>query len=252
MKSGSLVPCLKMTWMEAKLFLREPASAFFTLVFPLVYLFLYGMISGNQPSPMYGGERAIDAAIPSLTAVIICMTGLMSTTITMATYREKGILRRLRTTPVSPLVVLGAQVIVVFAMTCLGMLLLIAAGVLVYHVRFQGNALSVLGGFVLSSLSIFGIGFILAGTMPTMRTAWAVAMVILYPMLLLSGAFFSVEILPAGIQKVSAFIPLTYVVNLLRGLWTGEAWSQHITDVVVLAGVLVAGVLISIKVFRWE
>jgi len=148
---------LKMTWMEAKLFLREPASAFFSLVFPLIYLFMYGAISGNQPTPMYAGRSAIDAAIPSLTAVIISMTGLMATTITMATYREKGILRRLSTTPVRPLVVLAAQVIVVFSMTCLGMLLLVAAGTLVYHVRFEGNAFSLLGGFVLSSLSFFGI-----------------------------------------------------------------------------------------------
>ena len=158
--------------------------------------------------------------------MIICITGLMSTTMTMATYREKGILRRLRTTPVSPLVVLAAQVIVVFAMTCLGMLLLIAAGMLVYHVRFEGNAFSVLGGFVLSSLSFFGIGFILAGTMPTVRTAWVVAMVLLYPMMFLSGAFFSIKLLPAAVQKVSAFMPLTYVVNLLSGLWIGEPWGR--------------------------
>jgi ABC-2 type transport system permease protein len=243
---------LKMTWMEAKLFLREPASAFFTLVFPLIYLFMYGLISGNKPTPMYGGRGAIDAAIPSLTAVIISMTGLMSTTITLATYREKGILRRLGTTPVSPLVVLGAQVIVVFAMTCLGMLLLIAAGKLVYHVRFEGNVFSMLGGFVLSSLSFFGIGFLLAGTMSTVRSAWTVAMVLLYPMLFLSGAFFSVKLLPAIVQKVSAFLPLTYVVNLLNGLWFGEAWSQHITDVIVLVIMLVVGVIVSVKLFRWE
>jgi len=243
---------LKMSWMEAKLFLREPASAFFTLVFPLIYLFLYGAISGNQPTPMYGGRGTIDAAIPSLTAVIISMAGLMSTTITMATYREKGILRRLRTTPLSPLVVLAAQVVVVFAMTCLGMLLLIAAGKLVYHVRFEGNAFSVLGGFVLSSLSFFGIGFILAGAMPTVRVAWAVAMVLLYPMLFLSGAFFSVELLPAAVQKVSAFMPLTYVVNLLSGLWIGEPWSSHLLDVGVLAGMLLLGIFISLKTFRWE
>jgi ABC-2 type transport system permease protein len=243
---------LKMTWMEAKLFLREPMSAFFTLVFPLIYFFMYGMISGNEPTPMYGGQRTIDVAIPSLTAVIIGITGLMSTTITMATYREKGILRRLRTTPVSPLIVLAAQVVVVFAMTCLGMLLLIAAGMLVYHVRFEGNAFSVLGGFVLSSLSFFGIGFILAGTMPTVRTAWVVAMVLLYPMLFLSGAFFTVELLPAAVQKVSAFMPLTYVVNLLRGLWTGQPWGDHLLDVGVLAALLVVGVLVSVKTFRWE
>ncbi len=195
---------MKMTWMEAKLFLREPMSAFFTLVFPLMYLFLFGAISGNEPTPQFGGQRTIDASIPGLTAMIICIAGLMSTTMTMSTYREKGVLRRLRTTPVSPLVVLVAQVIVVFAMTGLGMLLLVTAGKLVYHVRFEGNPLSVLAGFVLSSLSFFGIGFILAGTMPTVRSAWVVGMVLLYPMLLLSGAFFTVELLPAAVQKVSA------------------------------------------------
>jgi ABC-2 type transport system permease protein len=242
----------KMTWMEAKLFLRDPASAFFTLVFPLMYLFIDGMISGNDPTPMYGGRGAIDAAIPSLTAVVIAMTGLMSTTMTLAAYREKGILRRLGTTPVRPLVVFGAQVIVVFAMTCLGMLLLVAAGTLVYHVRFEGNALSLLAGFVLCSLSFFGIGFILAGTMPTMRTAWTVAMVLVYPMLLLSGAFFSLDLLPGLVQKISVFIPMTYVVNLLNGLWVGEPWSSHLLDVGVLAAMLVVGVAISIKLFRWE
>jgi ABC-2 type transport system permease protein len=242
----------KMTWMEAKLFLREPMSAFFTLVFPLMYLFLFGAISGNEPTPQFGGQRTIDASIPGLTAMIICIAGLMSTTMTMSTYREKGVLRRLRTTPVSPLVVLVAQVIVVFSMTGLGMLLLVTAGKLVYHVRFEGNPFDLLAGFALSSLSFFGIGFILAGTMPTVRSAWVVGMVLLYPMLLLSGAFFTVELLPAAVQRVSAFLPLTYVVNLLRGLWTGEPWGEHLLDVGVLTGLLFLGTIISVKIFRWE
>jgi len=243
---------LKMTWMESKLFLREPASAFFTLVFPLIYLFMYGLISGNTPTPMSDGRGAIDLAIPTLTAVIISMTGLMSVTITLTTYREKGILRRLATTPIRPLVVLVAQVIVIFAMTCLGMLLLITIGKLVYQVRFDGNALSMFAGFVLSSLSFFGIGFILAGTMSTVRSAWAVAMILIYPMLLLSGAFFPVDMLPEIVQKISTFIPMTYVVNLLTGLWFGESWGQHTTDVIVLTAMLVVGVIISVKLFRWE
>jgi ABC-2 type transport system permease protein len=243
---------LKMTWMEAKLFLREPVGAFFTLAFPLMMLFLFGSIYSNEPTPMFGGQGTIDISIPAYTAMIIGTTGLMSITITMATYRENGVLRRLRTTPVSPLVVLAAQVIVVFAMTALGMLLLITAGKLVYHVRFEGNAFSVLTGFVLSSLSFFGIGFILAGLMPNARTAQIVGMVLLYPMLFLSGAGFPRELLPEAIKKVSTFLPLTYVVNLLRGLWVGEAWSQHTTDVIVLAAMLVVGVLVSVKTFRWE
>jgi len=243
---------LKMTWMEAKLFLREPMGAFFTLAFPLMMLFLFGSIYGNEPTAMFGGHGTIDVSIPAYTAMIIATSGLMSITITMAAYRENGVLRRLRTTPISPFIILTAQVIVIFTMTCLGMLLLIVAGMLVYHIRFEGNALSVLGGFVLSSLSFFALGFVLAGLMPTARTAQVVGMVILYPMLFLSGAGFPRELLPEAIKKVSTFLPLTYVVNLLRGLWIGDPWSMHWLNVGVLAGMLLLGVIVSSKTFRWE
>jgi len=243
---------LKMTWMEAKLFLREPVGAFFTLAFPLMMLFLFGSIYGNEPTAMFGGYGTIDISVPAYTAMIIATSGLMSVTITMAAYRENGILRRLRTTPISPLVVLAAQVIVVFAMTSFGMILLILAGKLVYHMRFEGNAWSVLAGFVLGSLSFFSLGFILAGILRTARTAQIVGMVLLYPMLFLSGAGFPRELLPEAIKKVSTFLPLTYVVTLLRGLWIGETWGSHMLDVAVLAGILVLGVVISTFTFRWE
>ena len=176
----------------------------------------------------------------------------MATTITMATYRENGVLRRLSTTPVSPLVAMASQVIVVFIMTCLGVFLLVAAGRLVYHVRFEGNPLSLLGGFILSCLSFFGNGFILAGTMPTARTAQIVAMVLVYPMLILSGAAWPRELMPPTAQQVSAFIPLTYVINLLRGQWTSEPWGMHLLDVGVLVGMLLVRIFISEKTFRWE
>src|SRR4030066_1842555 len=130
-------------------------------------------------------------------------------------------------------------------MALLGMILLIIAGKLVYHLRFEGNALSVLAGFTLSSLSFFAISFVMAGLMPTARTAQVVGMVILYPMLFLSGAGFPRELLPETIIKISTFLPLTYVVTLLRGLWIGDPWSQHLTEVFVLIGMLVLGVLIS-------
>jgi ABC-2 type transport system permease protein len=184
--------------------------------------------------------------------MIIATSGLMSITITLASYREHGILRRLRTTPVTPAVILAAQVIVVFTMTLLGMILLIIAGKLVYHVTFEGNIFSVFGGFLLSCLSFFALGFVLAGLMPTARTAQIVGMVILYPMLFLSGAGFPRELLPETIKKVSAFLPLTYVVNLLRGLWIGESWHAHLLDAGVLAGIIVLGVIISTRTFRWE
>lgn len=242
----------KYTWVEIKLFLREPLGAFFTLGFPLMMLFLFGSIYGNAPSPYFNGYGTVDVSVPAYTAMIIGTTGIMGLTITMSSYREKGILRRLRATPLRPHIILTGQVVVIFAMTVVGMLLLILAGKLVYDLRFDGNPVSVALAFVLSSLSFFSLGFVLASVMPTARTAQVVGMVIFYPMLFLSGAGLPLEMLPDGVRKISNFLPLTHVVTLLRGLWTGDVWSQHITEVIVLTSMMVVGVLISARTFRWE
>ena len=92
----------KYTWTEIKLFLREPIGAFFTLAFPLMMLFLFGTIYGNEPSPYFNGYGTVDVSVPAYTSMIISTAGIMSLTITMSAYREKGILRRLRATPLRP------------------------------------------------------------------------------------------------------------------------------------------------------
>ena len=242
----------KYTWTEIKLFLREPIGAFFTLAFPLMMLFLFGTIYGNEPSPYFNGYGTVDVSVPAYTSMIIGTTGIMGLTITMSAYREKGILHRLRATPLRPQVILAGQVVVIFLMTVLGMVLLILAGKLVYGLRFDGNPFSVAAAFVLGSLSFFALGFVLAGVMPTARTGQVVSMAMFYPMLFLSGAGLPLEMLPDGVRKFSNFLPLTHIVTLLRGLWIGEAWNQHTTEVIVLISMLVFGVLISAKTFRWE
>jgi ABC-2 type transport system permease protein len=243
----------KMMWMEAKLFLRDPVSSFFTLIFPLMMLLIFGTIYSNVPADSgSGGKEAIASLIPAFISMVIGITGMMANTMTMATYRENGILRRLRTTPVSPLVIMTTQITVGFVMTALGTLLLVVAGKLIYQVHTDGNAFSILGGFTLGCLSFFGIGFILAGLLPTARTAQIIAMVLVYPMLIFSGAAWPRELMPTAIEKISAFVPLTYVVNLLSGMWSGDSWSMHVTDIAVLVVMLLGGVLVSTKLFRWE
>jgi len=242
----------KLTLMEIKLFLREPMAAFFTLAFPLMLLFLFGSIYGNKPTPFFGGYGYVDASVPAYTAMIIATSGLLSLPIVMALYRERGILRRLKATPLRPQAILGAQVIVIFLMTALGMALLVIAGKMVYGMRFDGNPLNVLAAFVLSCLSFFALGFVLAGLLPTARTAQIVAMVLFYPMIFLSGAALPREILPESIRQFAQVLPLTHVVTLLRGLWMGDPWSKHLGEVGILAILLIAGVLVSSKTFRWE
>lgn len=242
----------KLTWIEMKLFMREPAAAFFTLVFPLMVLLIFGSIYGNEPTPFFGGYGSVDVSVPAYAGMIIGSSGLIGLTIIMSMYRERGILRRLNATPVRPQIVLGANVIVSFLMTALGMSLLIVVGKLIFGLRFAGNLLSVTAGFTLSSLSFFALGFVLAGLIPTARTAQVVGMVLFYPMLFLSGAAVPLEVLPEKVRQYTSFLPLTQVVKLLRGLWIGESWSQHWTEAGVLAAMLVIGVVISAKTFRWD
>lgn len=242
----------KLTWMEMKLFLRQPAAAFFTLAFPQMLLLLFGSVNGNKPTPFFGGLGFVDVSVPAYTAIIIATTGLMSLTIHMAAYREFGILRRLKATPLVPQAILFAQVVVLFAMTSLGMAVLVLVGKVVYGLRFSGNPLSVAAAFVLSSISFFSLGFVLAGFVPNARTAQIVAMVLFYPMIFLSGATFPREVLPETIRHYSQILPLTHVVTLLRGLWVGDSWGKHLPEVGILAGCIVVGVIVSAKTFRWE
>ncbi|MGH7490864.1 MAG: ABC transporter permease [bacterium] len=242
----------QLTWTEIKLFLREPAAAFFTLIFPLMVLFIFGGIYGNEPTPFFGGYGTVDVSVPAYTAMIIASSGLIGLTIVIALYRERGILRRLRATPLRPLTILSANVLVSFLMTALGMTLLVIAGKMAFGLRFAGNLSSLVAAFTLSSLSFFALGFVLAGLAPTARTAQVIGMVLFYPMLFLSGAAIPLEILPQTIRQYAQFLPLTHVVTLLRGMWVGESWNEHTMEVGILAGILVMGLVVSMKTFRWE
>ena len=153
----------KMTVTEMKLYLREPIAAFFTLVFPLMLLLIFGSIYGNEPQELFGGRGTVDMSVPAYMAMIIGTVGMLSTSITVATSRELGVLRRYRATPLRPWVILVATVVVNFVMTLLGTVLLIAVARPFYGLRFEGDALGVLAGFVLSALSFFSLGFVIAG-----------------------------------------------------------------------------------------
>ena len=243
---------LKLTSIELKLFLREPMAAFFTLAFPLMMLVLFGTIYGNKPTSFLGGYGMVDISVPAYTAMIIGSSGLLGLSIAISSYRESGVLKRLKATPIRPHTILGAQVTVTYVMTAAGMALLILAGKAIYGLRFGGNPLSVFAGFTLSALSIFAIGFVLASVAPTARVAQVAGMVIFYPMIFLSGATIPRETLPESVRQYSQVLPLTHVVSLLRGLWAGGTWGDYSKEVIILVALAVLSVIVSAKTFRWE
>ena len=103
-----------------------------------------------------------------------------------------------------------------------------------------------------STLCILALGFLIASLVPTARFAQPIGTLILYPMLGVSGLFVPVEALPPVLRGLARVLPLTYAVSLLRGIWHGEGWLAHASDVGILAIMFVACLAVSTRVFRWE
>ncbi|MBP7593778.1 MAG: ABC transporter permease [Chloroflexi bacterium] len=240
----------KMIWTELKLQLREPVGVFFTLAFPLMLLFIFGSIYGNEPSDYLGGHGSIDISVPGYIGMIIGTIGMLSLPIALSNYREQGILRRLQATPLPSSIILWSQVAVNVIMTLLGASMLVIAGFVVYDLSVPQASLGLLLAVILSGFSFLAVGFVLAGVLPTARSAQAVGMALFYPMLFLSGAAMPRQVMPEGVQKFSELLPLTHVVKLLEGLWLDGVWNQ--TSLAVVVGLLMVCLVISRRTFRWE
>jgi ABC-2 type transport system permease protein len=241
----------KLTWVDLKLYLRSWIASFFTLVFPLLMLFLFGAMYGNDPSPLFGGFGSMDITVPGyIAALIIGANGFMSLPLELAARRQQGVLRRMRATPLHPGAVISSQLLVNLLMSFGGAVLLVVAGVLVYHIHTPVQVLPIILGFLISCASLFSIGLLIASLVPNINAARAVCFILFYPMMFLSGGTMPIQFLPETIQKASAFIPLSYAVRLLKGLWLNNTWDM--TAVWVLCAILLVCFGLSIWLFRWE
>lgn len=240
----------KMTIVELKLFIREPTAAFFTLIFPLILLVIFGGIFGNEPVSKFGGRGTVDLSVPGYIGMIIATAGLLSLPVTLAAYREKGILKRFQASPVSVPMILGSQVTIQTIMLMIGAAGLFTVGRLGYNLSIPSHIFSLFGGFLYSAASFLSLGFLLAGVLPSAKAANAAGMAMFFPMLFLSGSAMPIELLPKGMRTIAEFLPLTHVVSLLKGIWFGQGWD--LKPVAVLGGLLVLSVLLSTKTFRWQ
>lgn len=243
-------PFLKLTYIELKLQLREPIAVFFTLAFPIMLMVLFGAIFGNEAEDFLGGYGRVDLSVPGYIGMIIGTIGLLAIPQTLSHYRDKGILRRLRVTPLQSGSVLWSQVATQVVMTAVGVLLLLIVGFTIFDMRIPEGDITIIPAILLSAFSFFAVGFVLAGVMPTARTTQAVGMAIFYPMLFLSGAAIPRFVMPELVQQVAELLPLTHVVILIEDLWLKGTWNM--TSLAVVTAVLVLGLIISRFTFRWE
>ena len=243
----------KLTWIEIKIFLREPMGAFGTIVLPVVVFLGVGRFAGRRlATPALPASGFMRVGLPVLVSLLIAVSAVLSLVTIISIYREGGILKRLQATPLRPQTILTAHVMVKLILTATTLALMVLAGKRYYPVGVQAPLFSFTIALLISTWSILSIGFLIASIVPTARFAQPIGAAVLYPMIALSGLFVPVASFPPGLQAVARVLPLTYAVSLLQGIWNGDAWSAHVGDIAGLVLVFVVCTALSAKVFRWE
>ncbi|BCJ67346.1 ABC transporter permease [Polymorphospora rubra] len=241
----------RLTVTETRLFFREPMSVGFALAFPPVLLVIFGAIpSFREPAADLGGLRIIDLYAPIVVAMGITMFAMTGLPQQFATYREKGVLRRMRTTPVKPTVMLGAQLLMCTVMSVVTMLVVLAVGRLAFDVRLPRGLPAYLVAFLLSALAMFMIGLLVASLAPSGKSAGAAGTVLLFPIMFFAGLWLPREAMNDVLRTISDFTPLGAGVQSLQDATAGH-WPSLLHMAVMLGWIVVAGGLAA-RYFRWE
>jgi ABC-2 type transport system permease protein len=239
----------KLTATEAKLLWRTPAALFWGAGFPLVGLLVLGLIPGtNAPVKSFGGASVLQTYLPIVIAFTIVMTAVNFLPVTLVTYRERGILRRMSTTPVSPRAVLGAQLIVNASVQ-------IAVAVVTVVIAVAGFGFSVRQplafavAFVLATMALNALGLLVAAVSSTGKAASAVGGLLFFVLMFLGGLWWPRSQMPGALRHVSDVSPVGAAVQGLQDATAGH-WAP--LYLAVLAGyVIICGVLAT-RFFRWE
>ena len=243
----------KLTWLETKIFVREPLGVAGSVGVPVVLFVVLGRVLGRPIAATSADAlRIVSVEVPVFASILIALSAVLSLVTIVSIYRESGILKRLRATPLRPHTILTAHVLVKLLMSAITLAAMVAAGKRYYPVGVNVPVIGFTLALLFTTLSILSIGFLIASVVPTARFSQPVATVVFYPMIAVSGLFVPVTSLPPALQTVARLLPLTYAVSLLRGIWSGEGWAAHGGDVAALLLMMAVFTALSAKVFRWE
>ena len=239
----------RLTWIEIKVFMREPLGAIGSIVMPVILYILFGRLGrAIAPPSRLAANSFFRNNVPVVVAILIALNAVLSLVAIISIYREGGILKRLRATPLRPWTILTAHVLVKLLLTTVTLAFMLLVGRRYYPLGMDVPVVSFAIALVIATWSILSIGFLIASIVPTARFAQPVGAIVLYPMLALSGLFIPREVIPGWLRH----LPLSYAVSLLQGIWKGDAWSAHVGDVVALSIVFVVCTALSARIFRWE
>lgn len=240
----------RMYQVEQKLFFRTPDVLLFNLAMPLVTLNLITIIAGNKAAAD-SGLTYLQSSYVALSTVGICCSAFMSIPITIVECRAQGILRRMYCSPCSPARLLACDTICSGVMAVLSTLILTVAAVIFFGYRMRGNVLVYIAVWLLTMISMFSIGLMVASLCRTTKSMNAATTLLYFPMLLFSGATIPAEVFPAGLRAVSGWMPLGVGIRLLKSVSVG-CYDDMTMPVIILTAIAAICGTVAVKTFRWE
>lgn len=229
--------------------LRDPAAVFFTLAFAPFFAVVMGLIFGNHPDPQFSGLGYMDANLVNFSAIVVSIAGIVLVPIDLVGQRESGALRRFRATPLNPLTYIAADIGVRWVIALIGIVLMLLVGILGFGASPAGSLSGVVMMSGLGVLAFLAVGYAITALVPTLGVAQLVGNVVVYPLIMLSGATVPLAVLPEGVRNVAALSPLTQLVEGLQGWWlAAPTW----TPIAVMLGVIVLAGFVAVRFFRWE
>lgn len=240
----------KLIFVEAKLSLRDPTAGLFAIALPIMMLVIFHIITqSSNDTPAVKASLAV--FVPAM-AMSMCLITLALNVLptTLATYREKGILRRMAASPVHPSNLLLAQLVINLAVAAVSGALVIGVGRIVFDTRVPSQIPGFLLVFALGTWALFSVGLFIAAVAPSSKAATAIGLAVLFPSLFFGGMLLPKENLPATVSRIGDFTPLGAALQALRDSWVGH-WPQS-SNMIVLAVTAVVATALAARFFRWE
>jgi ABC-2 type transport system permease protein len=236
---------------ELKLLTRERVRVGITVVIPLALLIILGSIHGlRKPEAEYGGYSVIDVYTYILLVMALALQSLTNMPMILADYRERGVLRRLQTTPIGAVRVLAAQVVADLAVAAVTVAVILAVARIGFGVAMPREV----GAFIITALlaaaSLLSVGMLIASVAPTGRVARGIGALAFYALMFFAGLWLPLPQMPAALQHISHATPLGAAVPALHEAATGS-WPTAL-QLGTMAAYAVALGLAAAKFFRWE
>ncbi|MCL2217080.1 MAG: ABC transporter permease [Defluviitaleaceae bacterium] len=234
---------LKTTQMIGKIYFREFSGPFFSVVFPVGMLLLFGGIYGNE----YG---AMDEMVPALAGMIIAVNGIMTLPLNLSEYMTNKVYKRFDATPVGKGNIILVQILVYLLSTFISTAIIIVAGRIIHDINITGAWYVIFPAILLSCAAVFAMGFFIAAVFKNGKLAQIISYIVYFIMIFLSGATVPLWLMPENIRTLANALPLTHIVILLQNTFSGQPVNEQFTAIFILLGIIIACGLIGAVSYR--